>query len=214
MTTAEDQAKTTADCSAANDGALFLPSLGDVRGRCESFIHKADHAFFALSDIVKLFYPDIGAGLFDRLASLAAERYGEESQFTRFVKRVAPFLKCIRQTRNCVQHPKDGQLINVQDFILSADGRIVPPSIEVIHKEASLPAMAVLEFMKQVSADLAKVFEGMIASLCAQNIRAFVGFPITVLSCPQISAKRTTFVSHTAFMMANALCRLRSEWGK
>jgi hypothetical protein len=126
---AEDQAKTTADCSAANDGALFLPSLGDVRGRCESFIHKADHAFFALFDIVKLFYPDIGTGLFDRLASIAAERYGEEAQFTRFVNRVAPFLKCIRQTRNCVQHPKDGQLINVQDFILSADGSIVPPSI-------------------------------------------------------------------------------------
>jgi hypothetical protein len=132
---------------------LFLPSLGEVRGRCESFIHKADHALFALFDIVKLFYPDIGTGLFDRLASIAAERYGEEAQFTRFVNRVAPFLKCIRQTRNCVQHPKDGQLINVQDFILSADGSIVPPSIEVIDKVASLAPMAVLEFMKQVTSD-------------------------------------------------------------
>jgi hypothetical protein len=149
---AEDEAKTKAAVRAANRGALFLPSLGDVRGRCESFIHKADHAFFVLFDIVKLFYSDIGAGLFDGLASFAAERYGEQAQFTSFVNRVAPFLKCIRQTRNCVQHPKAGQLINVQDFI--------PPTIELIQTEASLPPMPVLEFIKRVTADFAKVFEG------------------------------------------------------
>jgi hypothetical protein len=180
----QDEAKRKAHDGSERRDSVLLPSVRDVKGRCEAFTQKADHARFALFKIAKLFYDKIDEGVFDGLAKAAEEPHGQDSLLARFVKKVAPFLKFVRRTRNCVEHPKEGQRIDVQDFTLSTEGNVMPPSIEVIDKETPQDRIPVVDFMKNVTEEMTMIFELMIASLCGHNVRAVGGFPIVVGEIP------------------------------
>jgi hypothetical protein len=165
----------------SQDGTLLVPSVADLVARCETFIQKARHAYLDLLRIAQLFYGDLGNKQVDRLSELARERHGDGAGLVRLLDSVGPFLHFVRRTRHCVEHPKEDQRIVVQDFQLSADGIIIPPTIEVIDNEKPYPRTAVLEFTKGVTNRLSKIFEIMIAPLCAHNMQAPAGLPIVVM---------------------------------
>src|SRR5215813_10907120 len=67
----------------------------------------------------------------------------ERAIHSQFLIGVVPFLKFIRNARNCVEHPKDSQRIVTRDFFPQADGTILPPTIQIIHPDTSMRATAV-----------------------------------------------------------------------
>jgi hypothetical protein len=110
------------------DGSIVLPRVGDVTALCKSFIQKADHALQSALGIVKLFYgPAAERGWFESLKEITGSRYGVDDPFARFMKDALPFLKLVRNARNCVEHHKPGEQVIVKDFELNDKMQIVPP---------------------------------------------------------------------------------------
>jgi hypothetical protein len=170
-----------------HSGALLLPSVGNIEALCEAFVQKADHALASLLSIVKLFYGnDAGRKWFESLAELAEARYGQGSEFAQYMRHVLPLLQFVRHTRNCVEHPNPAQRIVVRDFVLLPRGEVASPTIEVIHPKTPYPSASVTTYMKDTMERIVDVSEGVIAYLCANNMRAESAgpFPISVVVLP------------------------------
>jgi len=166
---------------AGEQRSMNIPSMGDVRSETKAFLQKADHVTIALFNIAKLFYGDaIGQRWFESLYGLINKKYGENDQFTKFLKDALPILKFIRNARNAMEHTDKTKGVKVTDISLSPSGELNPPSIEVIHPETPQPSMPLLVLMEQIADRLAVVFEIMLAHLCSVNVRTFAGMPLVV----------------------------------
>jgi hypothetical protein len=114
----KDITESLADLSPKNRG-LTIPATGDIRVRVETFLQKADHAIADLFEIAKLLYPDaVGRRWFDSLLDLAKEKYGVDATFTKFLDETLPFLKLVRNARNCIEHPKANERLEVSDITM------------------------------------------------------------------------------------------------
>ena len=165
--------------------ALPVPTVGEPRVLVETFIQKADHVIADLFAIAKLFYPEeIGKKWFESLFELAKERCGSDQPFTKFLAEALPFLKLIRNARNCVEHPKVDRRLEVFDITLLPSGQLRPPTMEIIEQDTPQPIIAIVDFMAQTIVQLASTFELMIAYLCGTNIQPFAGFPVQVVQYP------------------------------
>lgn len=166
----------------SQDRSLRIPSVDDVQGLVKTFIQKADHATIELFETVKLFYPEgIGKSWFESLLKFVREKHGEDSSFTKFLVEVLPFLKFIRNARNCIEHPNPDRKVIVRDITLLPSGQLSPPSIEVIHPESPQSPMHITDFMENVIELFVNVSESMLACLCAHNVPPFSGFPVQVI---------------------------------
>jgi hypothetical protein len=168
-------------------GAVALPAVGKIAARCKDFVQKADHSLQSLLGIVRVFYGNhAGRQRFEGFTKLVSERYGESDPFSQFLVGVLPFLKFIRNARNCVEHPKDSQKIVARDFFPQADGTILPPTIEIIHPHASMRATPVSEFMSRVQEDLIVIVEQTIAFMCSKHLRPpMAAFPVQIVEWPE-----------------------------
>src|SRR5262245_34424697 len=111
-----------------------------------------------------------------------SERYGESDPFSQFLLAVLPFLKFIRNARNCVEHPKDSQRTVTRDFFPQADGTILPPTIEIIHPDTSMRATPVSEFMGRAQEELVAIVEQTIAFMCSKHVRPPISaFPVQIV---------------------------------
>lgn len=164
-------------------GALALPSIGDVEMRCKTFFQKADHVSRSLLSIIKLFYKKKqGIGGIDELARFAIVSYGKEDPFTKYLDNVAPTLKYIRLTRNCLEHPNPpAKQAIIHDFTLLADGNIAPPNIEIISRPDTYPPADVSVTMEQLSEALPQIFEGMLACLCSKHMQSIGGLDMHII---------------------------------
>lgn len=168
-------------------GAVALPAVGNIAARCKDFIQKADHSLQSLLGMVRVFYgKDAGRQWFEGFTKLASKRYGESDPFSQFLVGMLPFLKFIRNARNCVEHPKDSQRIVTRDFFPQADGTIKPPTIEIIHPDTSMRATPVSEFMGQVQEKLVAIVEQTIAFMCSKHVRPpMAAFPVQIVEWPE-----------------------------
>jgi hypothetical protein len=184
-------------------GAVALPAVGKIAARSKDFVQKADHSLQSLLGIVRVFYGNhAGRQRFEGFTKLVSERYGESDPFSQFLVGVLPFLKFIRNARNCVEHPKDSQKIVARDFFSQADGTILPPTIEIIHPHASMRATPVSEFMSRVQEDLIVIVEQTIAFMCSKHLRPpMAAFPVQSWSGPKKIGGRNTCATHTVCMM-------------
>jgi hypothetical protein len=168
------------------DRSVVLPSAGNVPGLCKPFIQKADHVLQAMFGIVKLFYgKHAGKAWFESFAQLIVRQYGPDDQFSKFMADVLPFLKFIRNARNCVEHPTPSQRVVITDFVLNREMEIVPPTIEVIHSKSNQPAIPVAKFMAAIIDQASGIFELMVAFLCAKHVQSFAGFALAVVELPE-----------------------------
>ena len=167
------------------DRSVLLPSAGNVASELKTFAQKADHVLQSLLGIIKLFYgAEIGKRWFESVAEMAVQQYGANDEFTKLLQEALPVLKFIRNMRNCVEHKKPGQDAIATDFTLSPTLELVPPTVEIIHPETSQPRMQASAFMRDVTDQLADIFEIMLAFLCGKNAQPFAGFTIGVIVLP------------------------------
>lgn len=179
----EDTEKVAFDNRQQKNGSLIMPAIGNVKARCMNFYQKADHASQSLFSIVKMFYEkEVGAGGFESLAKVVVQKYGKDDSFAKFAIDVAPRLKCIRNIRNCLEHPNPpNQIANVRDFDLGSDGVISPPMIEARYRGEHYPMMPISWFMTDTVDGLSGVFENMIAFLCSKHVQQIGGFQAEVI---------------------------------
>jgi len=130
-------------------GAIIVPTVGNVATICKEFIQKADHTLQRLLSIVRLFYgTDAGRKWYEGLSELILSRYGQQDDFYRFLLEALPFLKFIRNTRNCVEHPKADKRLVIQDFAVEPNGAVVAPTIEVVHPDTPHAPVLISEFIR------------------------------------------------------------------
>jgi hypothetical protein len=170
---------------APRNRVFSVPTISGVRVSVETFLQKTDHAVADLFEVAKLFYPDsIGKRWFESLFELTTEKYGADATFTKFLADALPVLKLVRNARNCIEHPKADQRVEVFDITLLPSGQLRPPALEVVHPETPQPLIAVSDFMAQAVEQIASIFELMLAFLCGYNVQPFAGFAIQVVRYP------------------------------
>lgn len=124
----------------------------------------------------------------ERLEGLAEEvsrKHKGDSQYIGLTSEVANFCKSIRNTRNCVEHRKPNERVEVSDFSLTPNNEVVPPTIAVYHPKFTQPRMTISAYTSQVTEHIADAFETLIAFMCSRNIDASVQIPVQVVELPE-----------------------------
>jgi hypothetical protein len=178
------------------DRSVLLPSIKNLTHRCNEFLQKADHSLGRLYSIVGIFYPRARKPYFDGFSDTLVALYGATDPFAQGVRNVLPFLKFVRDARNSVEHPKPNQKIIVKDFTFDPSGRIIAPTIEVVHARSPQAPVSISVLMRETHAAIIDVFESMIAGLCSKNIKNDSGFVFEVIALPA-GSRRDKFVSYS-----------------
>lgn len=166
------------------DRSIMVPAIGNVETRCNEFLQRSDHAVRELFRLVRMFYPDVGAGGWESLKKKIDSEPQDIDNFSKFLAEVLPFLQLIRNARNCVEHPRPEQRLSVTDFALDPENTLLPPMIEILHPKTPLEKVPVKEFFSQCLQDLVDIVELMIVFLCARHVKPFGGIPIQVMEIP------------------------------
>ncbi len=166
------------------DRSVVVPAIGNVGATCKEFLQKSDHALRELFKVVKLFYADVGTGGWERLKTKIEQEPQDVDNFSQFLSNTLPLLQMVRNARNCVEHPRKEQRIEVSDFSVDAKNNLVPPMIEILHPKTPLKKVPVADFIVQISQNLVDVIELMLVFLCTRHVQSFSGFPVQVIEIP------------------------------
>jgi hypothetical protein len=178
------------------DGSVLLPSIKNLPQRCGEFVQKADHSLGKLYSIVQLFYPRARKPYFEGFSETLIALYGPTDPFAQAVQNAVPFLKFVRDTRNCIEHPKHHQRIIVKDFSFDPSGRVLAPSIEVVHARSPHDAVNISVFMRDINAAITDVVEAMIAGSCGKHVKGSEGLRFEVVALPD-EMRREKFVRYS-----------------
>lgn len=165
------------------DASIAMPAVGNVRGHCKTYVQKADHVAVSLLGIVRLFYPEMKGGNWDQFLQMVKAKYGPDNPFSKVAELAVPFLKLIRNTRDCLDHANVSG-VTTKDFELQPDGKIALPSIEVNFRGTVEPRRAISSFMLESVESLLTCFEMIIVHTCAHNTQPFAGMPMVVNVLP------------------------------
>ena len=192
----EQRALNSFDYKIRADRSVILPSINDVSSMCKGFLQKSDHALRELFDIVKLFHSVVGAGGWDSLKAGVESAHDKVDNFLDFIEHVLPLLRLVRISRNCVEHPREGQNIEVSDFSLDPKNSLVPPLVTINHPKTPLKATPVSIFFNSTSHEIISIVELMLVYLCSRKVKPFAGFPVQVYEMPEdkLRSNYVTFV--------------------
>ncbi len=166
----------------AKGGALQVPTLGDAAARGKSFIQGADHAVRTLWQFARVFHPELQKGvawykLRDRLMA-GSEK---EKALGPLVDALEPPFAFLRNTRNAVEHPKQGQAVIFSDYRLRADGKVHAPSIEVIEKNTPLSETSLSAYFTATVEMLVNAYQSLLINMCAAHAQRVGGFDVEVI---------------------------------
>ena len=162
--------------------SLAIPSVGNVRAHCKTFMQKSDHFAGILLNIVRLFYPAQQMN-WDNAYALAKAQYGEDDNFTKVMMHATPLLKLVRNARDCLEHRNEG--VTTTDFQLEQNGTIAPPTIAIDFRQTSHECCPVSSFMEGAEKALLDSFEMIVVHLCSKHVQPFAGCPIVVSLLPE-----------------------------
>ncbi|WP_294346769.1 hypothetical protein [Prosthecochloris sp.] len=183
------------DLKVSKNRSIVLPSVNGVANKCKEFFQKSDHALDGLFKIVKLFNPNVGKGGWKSLQEEVEKEHNKIDNFLATLENILPFLQFVRNSRNCVEHPRADQRIVTTDFRINPENQLLPPSIEVVHPKTHQPPMPVVEFMSQAVNSIVDIVEVMLAFLCNRQIQPIEGFPVHVHFFPE-NQRRTQSIKY------------------
>jgi hypothetical protein len=178
------------------DGSVLLPSLKNLLQRCSEFIQKADHSLAKLYSIIQIFYPKARKPYFEGFSETLIALYGGTDPFAQGVRHALPFLKFVRDTRNCVEHPKQDHRIIVKDFSFDPSGKVLAPTIEVVHARSPQGAVSISSLAQEMNEAIIDVVESMFSGLCSKHVASTEGFPFEVIVLPE-PMRREKFVRYS-----------------
>lgn len=180
----QDVALSGLDEMIRQDRSFVVPSVGDVAVKFTAFIQKSDHAVRELFRLIKIFYGDVGKGGWAAFADKIDNESGSPDNFADVLRNILPFLQLIRNTRNCVEHPRTEQKILTTDFSLSPQNKLVGPTIEIVHPKTPMDRSSAADFMRKTTDNIVEIVELMLAFLCGRHAQSFSGFQVHVLEIP------------------------------
>ncbi len=182
--------------------SLMLPSAPNLEPRCKEFVQRADHALQALFGISSLFYGGKIKGWFEGLADEVSRRHQGDTTYLEFMADAAKFCKSMRSTRNCIEHKKANEWVEVLNYTLTHKNEVSPPTITVHHPKHPQLKTPVAAYTTQVTDHIANIFELMIAFMCSRHIDRSVKLPIEVRELPP-DQRPNRFVKYSYGLAAN-----------
>ena len=175
---ANEEAAITLQEMEGESRSLSLPDKIDVETVCYSFIQQTDRAIQKLFGVVKVFYGEAaGKQWFESFTAHIQEKHGPNDLFSQFMNDALLFLQFVRNNRNCVEHPVEGkQQAIITDFKITADSKIYPPTIEVLHPKSQQQPISVSKFMLEVNEHCVGIFELLFAFMCGKHAQQFSVF--------------------------------------
>jgi hypothetical protein len=161
------------------DMSRTIPAVGNVRGYCKSFAQKADHFASALLEIIRLFYPELHKKNWEDFHGLVKSRFGESDPFYKVAEITTPFLRLIRDARDCFEHA-NLEAVETRDFELQPDGTVADPSIEINFRKSAQDRCPISSFMEKTTKELLDCFEMIIVHMCSKNIQPLGPFVMRV----------------------------------
>jgi len=183
------------DLKVSENRSVVLPSINGIANKCKEFFQKSDHALDGLFKIVKLFNPNVGKGGWESLQKEEGKETEKIDNFSEVLENMLPFLQFVRNSRNCIEHPRAEQIIVTTDFSINPENQLLPPSIEVVHPKTPQQPVPVVELMSQVVNSIVDIVEVMLAFLCNRQIQPVAGFSVQVHMFPE-NQRRTQSVKY------------------
>ena len=126
-----------------------LPSITDLATKVHNILIKADKAKDGILRLYKIhFLPDFNG---KPKLHLYGEALGKlpniDDGVLNFWEEKKKFLDLVRNARNGSEHPKPNQQVLLNDFTMQADGSIVPPLIQIEHKDTPIGLLPLVEFI-------------------------------------------------------------------
>ena len=182
----EEKTVTAGEVTIRKDRSVVLSDVGVVEPECRAFLQQADHVQRELLEIVRLFYRDQKfRKWFDSFAKLMSQTLDDNDEFLKFLNSALPLFRFVRDARNCNEHPKDNEFVRVTDLFINSDGKLVAPTIEVIHPTSRLELTSASIFMRRITDDLVTIVESMLGHLCGHHVQAFAGIQFSVCVLPE-----------------------------
>jgi hypothetical protein len=179
FTAAESAAIEKVERLETKGSSLTLPSVGNVRVHCKSFAQKAHHFAASLLNIVRLFYPEMKGKGWDEFHELVKATYGSEDLFCKVLDLATPFLKLVRNARDCLDHA-NVKGVETSDFTPLPDGTVERPSIKIDFRKTVHERCPVSWFMQETVKALADSFEMIVTHSCSRHSKPIAGFPMTI----------------------------------
>jgi hypothetical protein len=209
LETAEAQARASFETRQRQRNGLRLPTIINIKARCEAFAQKAGHVINTLEEIAKLFYAEeLARKWIDSLAALTKKHYGKDSPFAEYMEGARPFLLFVLGMRNMIEHPAPERQIRVNDFRLLASGQIAPPAVEILQPGEEATTVTITLLMKQVIDNIVSVSELLMAHLCGARAESFAGIPVQVVELPVEQRSNKNQRIYYGCYMGEQLCRI------
>jgi hypothetical protein len=176
---AEQAAIEKAEALERKDACQTIPSVGNVRTHCKTFAQKADHFAASLLGIVRLFYPEMKGQNWEAFQEVVKCRYGADDPFNKVLEIATPFLRLIRNTRDCLEHT-NLKGVKTSDFEPQPDGTIAAPTIEIDFRKSSQDRCPISWFMEEGTKALLDTFEMIIVHMCSKSVQPFAGMSMTI----------------------------------
>ncbi len=178
-------------------GSLAIPSISDINQRTKSFVQKAEHVEQAIIDLILLFYPDISWGHFETVTNNLKTKYDPDDDFVKFLENILPFMKMVRNARDCLDH-RNAKGTDILNFKINSDGTIIPPTIEINFRGTNLEATSLSSFMSHTTKNMLDIIENLMAFLSSKHAQPFGNFPMLVGLIPE-DKRRNKFVRFSYF---------------
>jgi hypothetical protein len=165
--------------------SFIVPSLNNVESTCYDFIQKIDHTIGKLCKLIQLFYPNMSVGRWDEFIEYIKNERHREDNFVLFLNQITPLFKFIRNTRNCVEHPKPTQIIKITNFRIDEKNILIPPMLEVVHPETSQSEIPLSTFLENIFDNIIDDIEMIMAFLCERKVQSFNGLELHIIEIPE-----------------------------
>jgi hypothetical protein len=151
----------------------------DTSQTIPAVVQKANLFASSLLEIVRLFYPEMNKKNWDAFHGLVKSRFGESDPFYKVLELTTPFLRLIRNARDCLEHV-NLKGVETRDFEPQPDGAIAVPSIEINFRRSAHDRCAISSFMEETIKALLDSFEMIIVHMCSKNIQPLGPFPMSI----------------------------------
>ncbi len=164
----------------------FIPRTLNLKGRSEQAIAHARQAALNIIAVAELFYPRARANIPWRGALEGAlhRHLSADDPFLTGFAEIADGLESAIQHRNAAVHPDRVKWARYLDHELSANDKVIAPTIEIQHPDWSLDRTDLIQYFEMRLNELVWAYQLVLATCCDRNVRNFGPFITHVVQLP------------------------------
>lgn len=181
---------------------LLIPHTDHLAASLRTYFEKTKQLFMQWFELIKKFFPDVRDGQLTKLLEHCEKKNPEERQFISFLKDCIKYHSYMKHARDAVVHPKHDQRLDIQDFILLPNGKIMVPSFRLISRHiVDQEFYDVPDFLSNSPDQLIEYTEYLIAFLaCYSPVALQSGFKRGLAQLPPGQQRNNVRLSYTTIL--------------